>query len=334
MRTKPQRTSYRGLASTFAFCLLPSAFWLGTTGAHAQPFPSKSIRVINPASPGGNSDISFRLLQPKMNEAIGQQFVMDYRPGAGGTIGGEIIARSAPDGYTTGWVAASFVINPSTFRKLPYDTIRDFTALGIIMDVPSGLVVHPSLPVKNVKDLIALARKSPGEIFYSTSGPGTIGHLAGEMLNAAGKIKLVHVPYKGAGPAVVDLIAGQVQLQFASMPLLVGHVKAGKLRLIAQTGATRATGAKDVPTMIESGLPGFVVQSLFGFVGPAGIPRPIAERLNGALVAAMKDPGNSKSLIDRGAEPIGSSIDEHAESIRSQVALWRKVAQQAGIKPQ
>ncbi|HET9403468.1 MAG TPA: tripartite tricarboxylate transporter substrate binding protein [Burkholderiales bacterium] len=302
--------------------------------AIAQPFPSKPIRVINPASPGGNSDISFRLLQPKMNEAIGQQFVMEYRPGAGATIGGELIARSAPDGYTTGWVAASFVINPSTFKKLPYDTVRDFTPLGIVMDVPSGLVVHPSLPVRSVKDLIALARKRPGEIFYSTSGPGTIGHLAGEMLNSAGNIKLVHVPYKGAGPAVVDLMAGQVQLQFASMPLLVGHVQAGKLRLIGQTGATRATSARDIPTMVESGLPGFVVQSLFGFVGPAGIPRPVAEKLNGALVAAIKDPKNSKSLIDRGAEPIGSSIDEHAASIKSQVALWRKVAQQAGIVPQ
>ncbi|MBI3042114.1 MAG: tripartite tricarboxylate transporter substrate binding protein [Betaproteobacteria bacterium] len=302
--------------------------------AYGQAFPTKPIRVINPASPGGNSDISFRLLQPKMNETIGQQFVMDYRPGAGATIGGEIIARSAPDGYTTGWVAASFVINPSTFKKLPYDTIRDFTPLGIVMDVPSGLVVHPSLPVRSVKDLIALSRRRPGDIFYSTSGPGTIGHLAGEMLNSAGNIKLVHVPYKGAGPAVIDLIAGQVQLQFASMPLLVGHVKAGKLRLIAQTGETRATGAKDVPTMIESGLPGFVVQSLFGFVGPAGIPRAIAGKLNGALVAAIKDPKNSKSLVDRGAEPIGSSIDEHAASIKSQVALWRKVAKAAGIQPQ
>jgi tripartite-type tricarboxylate transporter receptor subunit TctC len=142
------------------------------------------------------------------------------------------------------------------------------------------------------------------------------------------------VPYKGAGPAVIDLIAGQVQLQFASMPLLVGHVQAGKLRLIAQTGATRASSVKNVPTMIESGLPGFVVQSLFGFVGPAGIPRPIAEKLNGALVAAIKDPANNKALIDRGAEPVGSSLDEHAESVRTQVALWRKVAKEAGIQPQ
>lgn len=308
---------------------------LGAAGfAGAQQFPAKPVRVINPASPGGNSDVFFRLLQPKMSETIGQQFVMDYRPGAGGTIGGDVVARSAPDGYTTGWVAASFVINPSTFKNIPYDTRKDFTALGIIVDVPSGLVVHPSLPVKHVKDLIALARKRPGEIFYSTSGVGTIGHLATEMLNTAAKIKLVHVPYKGAGPAVIDLMAGQVQLQFASMPLLYGHVRSGKLRMIAQTGETRSVSAKDVPTMIESGLPGYVVRSLFGFVGPAGIPRPVAEKLNGALVAAIRDPKNNKMLIERGADPIGSSIDEHAASIQSEIARWSKVAKAAGVTPQ
>ena len=302
--------------------------------AIAQSFPGKPIRVINPASPGGNSDIFFRLLQPKMNEAIGQQFVMDYRPGAGATIGGEIIVRSAPDGYTTGWVAASFMINPSMMKKIPYDTQRDFTGLGLIVDVPSGLVVHPSLPVRNVKQLVALSRTRPGEIFYSTSGPGTIGHLTGELLNSMAKIKLVHVPYKGAGPAVIDLMAGQVQLQFASMPLLVGHVKAGKLRLIAQTGAKRASSVKDVPTMVESGLPGFVVQSLFGFVGPAGMPVPVAQRLNDALVAAVRDPQNNKALVDRGAEPIGSTLGEHAATTKAEIAKWRVVVKEAGIEPQ
>jgi tripartite-type tricarboxylate transporter receptor subunit TctC len=302
--------------------------------AYAQPFPTKPIRVINPASPGGNSDIFFRLLQPKMSEAIGQQFIMDYRPGAGATIGGELIVRSAPDGYTTGLVAASFVINPSVFKKIPYDTARDFTALGIIVDVPSGLAVHPSLPVNNVKQLIALAKTRPGELFYATSGPGTIGHLATEMLNTAARIKLVHVPYKGAGPAIVDLLAGYVQLQFASMPLLFGHVRSGRLRMIAQTGETRSVSAKDIPTMQESGLPGYVVRSLFGFVGPAGIPRPIADRLNDALVKSIRDPQNSKILIERGADPIGSTLDEHAASIKSEIAKWRKVAKGAGIEPQ
>lgn len=300
----------------------------------AQAFPTKPIRVINPASPGGNSDIFFRLLQPKMSEAIGQPFVMDYRPGAGATIGGELIVRSAPDGYTTGLVAASFMINPSLMKKIPYDTQKDFTGLGLIVDVPSGLVVHPLLPANNVKELIALARKRPGEIFYSTSGPGTIGHLSGEMLNSAAKIKLVHVPYKGAGPAVIDLMAGYVQMQFASMPLLVGHVQAGKLRLIAQTGAKRAVSAKDVPTMVESGLPGFVVQSLFGFVGPANMPRPVMDKLNGALVAAIRDPQNNRILVERGAEPMGSTPDEHAAAIKSEIAKWRKVAKEAGIEPQ
>ena len=317
--------------------LHPSAFILCcalAAAASAQPFPSKAIRVINPASPGGNSDIFFRLLQPKMSESLGQPVVMDYRPGAGATIGGEIIARSAPDGYTTGWVAASFMINPSLMKRIPYDTQRDFTALGIIVDVPSGLVVHPSLPAANVKQLVALAKGSPGQIFYSTSGPGTIGHLTGELLNSMAQIKLVHVPYKGAGPAVIDLIAGQVQMQFASMPLLVGHVQAGKLRLIAQTGATRAVSAREVPTMVESGLPGFVVQSLFGFVGPASMPRPVAERLNGALVAAIKDPQNNKALVERGAEPIGSTLDEHAATIKAEIAKWRKVVKEAGIEPQ
>ena len=292
------------------------------------------MRVINPASPGGNSDIFFRLLQPKMSEVLGQPVVMDYRPGAGATIGGDIIARSAPDGYVTGWVAASFMINPALMKKIPYDTQRDFTGLGIIVDVPSGLAVHPSLPVQNVKQLIALSKTRPGDIFYSTSGPGTIGHLAGELLNSSAGTKLVHVPYKGAGPAVIDLIAGQVQLQFASMPLLVPHVAAGKLRLIAQTGAARAASAKNVPTMVESGVPGFVVQSLFGFVGPAGMPRPVVDRLNGALVTAIRDPANSKSLVTQGAEPIGSTPDEHAATIKSEIARWRKVAKEAGIEPQ
>lgn len=303
-------------------------------GAAAQAFPTKPIRIVNPAAPGGNSEVFFRLLAPKMTEMVGQNFVMDYRPGAGGTVGGNVIARSAPDGYTTGLVAASFVINPSTYRNLPFDTAKDFSALGVIVDVPSGLVVHPSMPVKTVKDLVALAKARPKQIFYSSSGRGGIGHLAAEMLNTAAKIELVHVPYKGAGPAVVDTIAGHVQMLFASMPLLFGHVQSGRLRLIAQTGEKRSVSAKDIPTMQEAGLKGYVVRSMFGFVGPAGIPRPIAEKLNGALVAAIKDPTNNKTLIARGADPVGSSIDEHAALIQSELAKWRRVAKEAGIDPQ
>ena len=302
--------------------------------AQAQAFPVKPVRMVNPAAPGGNSDILFRLLQPKMSEVLGQPLVMDYRPGAGGTVGGEVVARSAPDGYTTGIMAASFVINPAMIRKMPYDTVKEFTPLGIIVDVPTALVVHPSLPARNVKQLIALAKASPEQIFYSTSGRGTVGHLAGELLNSSAGIKLVHVPYKGAGPAVIDLVAGHIQMQFASVPLLVGHVKSGKLRMIAQTGEKRAALAPDVPTMDESGMRGFVVKSLFGFVGPAGIPRPAVEKLNAALVVAIREPENQKALIANGAEPIGSTPEEHASSIRLEIEKWKKVAKDAGIEPQ
>ncbi len=325
--------SQRGLLQAAVVVMAVSAGGLADR-ASAQAFPTKPVRVINPAAPGGNSDIFFRLLQPKMSEALGQSVVMEYRAGAGGTIGGDIIAKSAPDGYTTGLVAASFVINPSVFKSIPYDTRKDFTGLGIIVDVPSGLVVHPSLPVGSVKELVALAKKRPGEVFYSTSGPGTIGHLATEMLNAAAGIKLTHVPYKGAGPAMIDLVAGHVQLQFASMPLAFGYVRAGRLKLIAQTGEKRSPSAKDVPTMQESGVPGYVVRSIFGYVGPAKIARPVAERLNGALVAAIRDPKNSKALIDGGADPVGSTLDEHAAVIQSEIEKWAKVAKAAGVKPQ
>ncbi len=310
-----------GLASVFADAL-------------AQNFPTRPLRVVNPAAPGGNSDVFFRLLQPKMVEILGQQLVIDYRVGAGGTIGGDVVAKSAPDGYTTGLMAASFVINPAMIKKMPFNTLKDFTALGLIVDVPSGLVVHPSLPVRNLKEFIALAKKRPGELFYSTSGRGTVGHLSGELLNSMAGTKLVHVPYKGAGPAVIDLVAGQVQLQFASMPLLTGYISAGRLRLIAQTGAKRSEYAPDIPTMEEGGLPGFVVRSGFSFVGPAGLPKPIADKLNLAMVTAVKDPENRKTLVRLGADPIGSSIEEHDVYIKTEIPKWIKMARDAGIEPQ
>ena len=312
--------------------LLPAAVLSASAGA--QTFPNKLIRVVNPAAPGGNSDVFFRLLQPKMTEVLGQQLVFDYRAGGGGTIGGEIIAKSAPDGYTTGLVAASFVINPSMIRKMPYDTVKDFTGLGLVVDVPSGLVVHPSLPVKNVKELIALAKQRPGQLFASSSGRATVGHMSVELFNAMAGTKIVHVPYKGAGPAIIDLVAGHVQLQFSSLPLVSGHVQQNRIRLIAQTGDKRAGFARDVPTMIEAGMPGYVVSSGFSFIGPAGIPRPIAERLNAALVISLKDPANRKFLLEQGAEPVGNNLDEHEAYIKSEVAKWIRVVKQAGIEPQ
>jgi tripartite-type tricarboxylate transporter receptor subunit TctC len=317
--------------------LPPSAFLLLSAvalNAGAQTFPTKPLRVINPAAPGGNSDIFFRLLSPKMSEVLGHNLIFDYRPGAGGVLGAEIIAKSAPDGYATGIVAGSFMINPSLVRKLPYDTVKDFTPLGLIVDVPTAVVVHPSLPVGTLKELIALARSRPGQLNYSSSGPGAVGHLSGELLNSLAKIKLVHIPYKGIGPGIIDLVAGHVQLSFASVPVILPHVRAGRLRLVAQAGAKRATSLPDLPTAEEAGVPGFVVSSGFGFVGPAGIPRPIVDRLNDALVKSIRDPANRKALIDQGAEPIGGTVDEHAAIIRTEIEKWRKVTKEAGVEPQ
>jgi tripartite-type tricarboxylate transporter receptor subunit TctC len=298
----------------------------------AQTFPSKVIRVINPAAPGGNSDILFRLLQPKMSEVLGQPLVMDYRPGAGGIIGVEVTSKAAPDGHTTALVAASFLINPAVRNKLPYDTLKDFTPLGLIVDIPAGFLVHPSMPVKNVKEMIALARARPGQILYSTSGAGAIGHMAAELFNSMAAVKLVHVPYKGAGPSVIDLVGGHVQTTFVSLPLVVGHIQTGRLRILAQCGDKRFETLADVPTMQEAGVPGFVVSSAFSFIGPAGIPRPAAEKLNAALMQAVRDPANRKQLIAQAADPVGSSIEEHAAVMKSEVAKWTKVARQANIK--
>jgi len=316
--------------------LRPSAFILCcalAVSAGAQQFPTKIVRVINPAAPGGNSDIFFRLLSPRMGDILGQQLVIDYRPGAGGILGADIIAKSAPDGYTTGIVAGSFMINPSLMKKLPYDTVKDFSPLGLIVDVPTGIVVHPSLPAKNLKELIAIARARPGQLNYSSSGPGAVGHLSGELLNSLANIKIVHIPYKGISPGIVDLIAGHVQVSYASTPVVLPHVHTGRLRLLAQAGAKRASSLPDVPTAEEAGVPGFVVSSGFSFVGPAGLPRPIVERLNGALAKAVHDPANRKAPLDQGAEPIGNTAEEHAAIIKTEIEKWRKVVRDAHIEP-
>ena len=301
--------------------------------AAAQQFPSKILRVVNPNAPGGNSDVLFRLLAPKMGEALGQQLVIDYRPGAGGNIGTELVARAAPDGYTTLIAAASFLFNPALLKNIPFDAEKDFTPLGIIADIPAGLAVHPSLPVKNVQDLIALAKQRPDQLNFSSSGQGALGHLSGALFNAIAGIKTVHIPYKGAGPSIVDLVAGHVEFSFVSIPAISGHLQAKRLRMIAQCGEKRFVSFPDVPTMVESGVKDFVVTSPFSYLGPAGIPQPIAKRLNDALRTALNDPKNNQSLIDSGAQPVGNSPAEHAALIKSEIAKWKKVASAAGLKP-
>lgn len=305
-----------------------------TGGVCAQQYPVKLIRVINPAAAGGNSDLLFRTLSPKMTEVLGQQMVMEYRPGAGATVGSELLSRSAPDGYAVMIVAASHVMNPAIVKKLPYDTIKDFTPLGMIADIPSALVTHPSLPVKNVKDLIALGRADPGAISFSSGGRGTVGHLSGALFSSMGKARYNFVAYKGSHQALIDVMAGHVQFQFSSISGLLPYVHTKRLNMLAQTGETRSPSAPNVPTMQESGLPGFVVRSPFSFLGPAGMPRPIVDKLNGALVTALRDPANRKLMIARGSDPVGGTPEEHARSIATEIDKWQRVAREAGITPE
>jgi tripartite-type tricarboxylate transporter receptor subunit TctC len=322
------------IASSLALLCAMQAAWMDTQEASAQTYPTRPVRMIIPFPPGGNTDIIARIVHPRMSEALGQQIIIDNRGGAGSTIGTEMAARAPADGYTIVMVSAAHTINPAMVKKLPYDSVRDFTPISIVADVPTVFVCHPSLPVRNLKEFLALARKRPGEITYSTAGRGTVGHLAAELLSSMAKIDIIHVPYKGTGPAVVDLMAGHVQLQFASMPAAINYVRAGKLRMIAQAGAKRSPAAPDVPTMVESGLPNYIISSGFSVFGPAKLPRPVVDRVNGAVKAALSDPDVRKKLSDQGADPVGSTPEEHDKFNRAEIDKWIKVARGAGIEPQ
>ncbi|MGZ8231255.1 MAG: Bug family tripartite tricarboxylate transporter substrate binding protein [Burkholderiales bacterium] len=302
---------------------------------HAQqPYPAKPVRMIIPFAPGGNTDIIGRVFAPKMGEFLGQNVIIDNRGGAGGTIGTEAASRAAPDGYTLLMVSAGHTINPSMIRKLPYDSVKDFTPIGIIADVPTAFVVHPSLPAKNVKEFVAIAKSKPGAINYSTAGRGTVGHLAAELLQSVAKIKLTAVHYKGSGPSMIDLLAGHVQMQFPSMPAALQHSSGGRLRMIAQTGEQRSPAAPSVPTMEEQGVKGFVVASGFAMFAPAGTPRPIVDRVNAALAKALNDPAVKSNLAKQGADVVASTPEQHDKFNRNEIAKWIKVAREAGIEPE
>ena len=300
----------------------------------AQAYPAKPVRLMVPFVPGGNTDIIARVVAPEMSKALGQQLVIENRGGGGSTIGTEVVAKSPPDGYTLLLVSAAHVINPAMIKKLPYDSIRDFAPISVVADVPTAFAIHPTLPVKNVKEFIALAKARPGQLNYSTAGRGTVGHLSAELLSSIAQIKMVHIAYKGTGQSITDLIAGHVQLQFSSMPAVINHARAGKLRLLAQTGEKRSAAAKDVPTMLESGVKGFVVSSGFGLLAPAGTPRPVIDRVHGALLKALAEPNVRNNLSGQGADPVGNTPEAYDAFNKAEIAKWIKVARGAGIEPE
>jgi tripartite-type tricarboxylate transporter receptor subunit TctC len=325
-------TSPRLPVASLLFC----GALLGTSAASvcAQGYPTRTVRMIVPFAPGGNTDIIARVYAPKMAEAMGQQIIIDNRGGAGGTIGTALAAKAPPDGYNILMVSAGHTINPAMAKKLPYDSVRDFAPIGVIADVPTAFVVHPSLPAKNVQEFITIAKARPGEIFYSTAGRGTVGHLAPELLNSVARIKLTAVHYKGSGPSMIDLVAGHVHMQFPSMPAAVQYTRPGKLRMIAQTGQKRSSAAPDTPTMQEQGLKGFVVSSGFAMFAPTGTPKPVIERLNAAMVKALNDPAVKNNLAKQGAEVVASTPGQHDKFNRAEIAKWIKVAREAGIEPE
>jgi tripartite-type tricarboxylate transporter receptor subunit TctC len=314
--------------------LLAAAMTVVPAQAAAQTYPTKPVRLMVPFVPGGNTDIIARVVAPEMSKALGQQLVIENRGGAGSTIGTEVVAKSPPDGYTLLLVSAAHVINPAMIKKLPYDSIRDFAPISVVADVPTAFAIHPTLPVKNVKEFIALAKARPGQLNYSTAGRGTVGHLSAELLSSIAQIKMVHIAYKGTGQSITDLIAGHVQLQFSSMPAVINHARAGKLRLLAQTGEKRSAAAKDVPTMLESGVKGFVVSSGFGLLAPAGTPRPVIDRVHGALLKALAEPNVRNNLSGQGADPVGNTPEAYDAFNKAEIAKWIKVARGAGIEPE
>jgi tripartite-type tricarboxylate transporter receptor subunit TctC len=308
--------------------LLFAASWVA-----AQSYPAKPIRIIVPFPAGGIADLFGRVIGQKFSEAWGQPVVVDNRPGAGGNIGAEIVAKSPPDGYTlvTGSIG-THAVNVSLFSKLPYDPIRDFAPVSLIMEAEGLLVVHPSVPARSVKDLIALARSRPGQLSYASAGHGTAAHLAGELFKSMAKVDMVHVPYKGNVPAITDLIAGQTSLLFATMPTVLPQVQAGRLRALAVTSSARSPAAPQLPTIAEAALPGYSVTNWIGIFAPAGTPREVVLKLNGEIVRTMQAPDIQKRLLNEGAKFTPWSPDQFASFVNAELAKWAKVVKEAGIR--
>jgi len=299
----------------------------------AQTYPTHAIKLVVPFPAGGTTDILARDVAKRLTETLGQSVVVDNRPGAGGNIGADLVAKSAPDGYTLlmGTVG-THAINPSLYAKMPYDHVKDFAPVVLVAGVPNVLVVNPSLPVNSVADLIKLAKAKPGTINFASSGNGTSIHLSGELFKTMTGVDMTHVPYKGSAPALADLIGGQVQVMFDNLPSSLPQIKGGKLRAIAVTSTKRAPALPDVPTVAESGLPGFEASSWFGILAPAGTPAPIIARINGEVNKWLQSPEGKQQLATQGAEAAGGPPEQFSAHIRTETDKWAKVVKASGAK--
>jgi tripartite-type tricarboxylate transporter receptor subunit TctC len=337
MKDKAQVTRHKSQGNragrgTVSFCLVPFALCLGIACANAQSYPSRPIRVIVSVPAGGAPDVTARLIAPALSSILGQQLVIDNRGGAGGLIGAELAAHAAPDGYTL------FVSSPGALtilphmRKVPFDTVRDFAPISLISIGPFLMMSHPSVPVKTVQDVIRLAKAQPGKLNYASAGNGTPNHLAMELFKTTTGVDITHVPYKGAPQAVTDLLAGQMNLMFNSIASTLGHVRAGRLRGIGLASPKRSAQLPEIPTISESGVPGFEAANWFGMFAPVKTPKAIVTRLNAAVVKVVHSPEIRSQFEALGADPVGSSIEEFATYVRRESERYAKVVKLSGAK--
>jgi len=308
----------------------------GVDEVHAQSdtsYPSKPIRMIVPSAPGSGPDIMARAIGQKLTEALGQAIVIDDKPGAGGIIGSEAAAKAPPDGYTLIMSnAGAHTVNPGLYAKLPYDPVKDFAPVTLVALAPNILIVHPTLPVRNVKDLIALAKAKPGELTFGSGGNGSTAHLSGEMFKTMAGINIVHIPFKGSPAAVIGVIAGQIALAIPNIPPALPHVRSGKLKALAVTTAKRAAGVPDLPTVAEAGLPGYEATAWFGVLAPAATPPQIIARLNAAIVKIAHAREMQERLTAEGADAVGNTPEQFAQIIKSDIAKWAKVIKASGAR--
>jgi tripartite-type tricarboxylate transporter receptor subunit TctC len=308
-------------------------FFCAASGVSAQPYPSKPVRMIVPFAPGGNVDINARAVAPALGQALGQQVIVENRPGAGGIIGADTVAKSAPDGYTLLMASSSIMTNgPALYPKLPYDIVRDFAPVGRVAVVPLAIVVHPSLPARTTKELIAVAKAQGGNLLMANAGVGTTNHLIAELFMIRTGTRMTLIPYKGSAPALVDLVAGHVYGHVDQISSALPYIKAGRIRAIAVTTAKRAVALPEVPTLAESGVPGFDASTVTGVLAPAATPRDVVARLNSILVKILATPVMKERFAAVGAEVQSSTSEELAAYIREDLAQWIKVVKQAGIK--
>jgi tripartite-type tricarboxylate transporter receptor subunit TctC len=304
------------------------------TGAAAQQYPSKPVRMLVPTTPGGSVDTIARTIGPKLSERWGQQIIVDNRPGAGGAIAGDLTAKAPADGYVVllGTIA-SLCTNSILQKKLPYDPVKDFVPISLVATQNLMLVVHPSVPAKTVKELIRFAKSQPGKLSFASAGNGTGSHLSGELFKQVAGLDILHIPYKGVQPAMVDVISGQVAINFPSILSGSPHARSGRVRAIAVTGAKRSAAVPDLPTMQEAGMKGYESATWYGIVAPAGTPQDVVTKFSSEVVAILKQPETNDRLSKEGADPVGSTPQEFGRYIQSEIEKWRRVIRAAGIQP-